>query len=297
MNELIEYFNKIEARLHALEQAGVASAEDSAREAEQESKLAALATQVAALLAKTNDLEQQLVASQELVAVLETRIDELESRAELVLPEEDEELDDEPSISESEEVANNEETGLPELEVELEEDTTINESEEVKTDEETGLPELEVEWEEEPEAPQVEVKWENKPANGMLPIVEETPAAPIVEPKRVAEAPVAAVVPEPAPAAPEVAKPATIADAPKAEPAQSIVPKIDDIKKAISLGDRFLFQRELFGGNGELMTKTISELNALKTLGDAENYIAKRFNWNKESNAYELFLNILKRRY
>lgn len=297
MNELIEYFNKIEARLHALEQAGVASAEDTAREAEQEAKLAALATQLAALLAKTNDLEQQLVASQELVAVLETRIDELESRAELVLPEDDEELDDEPSLSESEEVANDEETGLPELEVELEEDTTINESEEVKTDEETGLPELEVEWEEEPEAPQVEVKWENKPANGMLPIVEETPAAPIVEPKPVVAAPVAAVVPEPAPAAPEVAKPATIADAPKAEPAQSIVPKIDDIKKAISLGDRFLFQRELFGGNGELMTKTISELNALKTLGDAENYIAKRFNWNKESNAYELFLNILKRRY
>lgn len=296
MNELIEYFNKIEARLHALEQAGVASAEDTAREAEQEAKLAALTTQVSTLLAKISELEQQLVASQELTAVLETRIDELESRAEMILPEEDEDIDDEPSISESEEVADDEETGLPELEVELEEDTTINESEEVKTDEETGLPELEVEWEEEPETPQVEVKWENKPANGMLPIVEETPAAPVVEPKHVA-APVVTVTPEPAPVAQETAKPSTIADTPKAETAQSIVPKIDDIKKAISLGDRFLFQRELFGGNGELMTKTISELNALKTLGDAENYIAKRFNWDKESNAYELFFNILKRRY
>lgn len=77
----------------------------------------------------------------------------------------------------------------------------------------------------------------------------------------------------------------------------SVVPKVTDIKKAISLGDRFLFQRELFGGNGELMAKTIAELNKLDSLAEAEAYIVKHFIWDKESSTYELFYNILKRRW
>ena len=86
-------------------------------------------------------------------------------------------------------------------------------------------------------------------------------------------------------------------EAPKAEPAASIVPKVSDIKKAISLGDRFLFQRELFGGNGELMAKTIADLNKMNSLDEADAYIKAHFNWAEDSNAYELFYNILKRRW
>lgn len=85
--------------------------------------------------------------------------------------------------------------------------------------------------------------------------------------------------------------------APEPEIPHSVVPKVTDIKKAISLGDRFLFQRELFGGNGELMAKTIVELNKLDSLDEAEDYIAKHFIWDKESSTYELFYNILKRRW
>ena len=85
--------------------------------------------------------------------------------------------------------------------------------------------------------------------------------------------------------------------APEPEMPHSVVPKVTDIKKAISLGDRFLFQRELFGGNGELMAKTIVELNKLDSLDEAEDYIAKHFIWDKESSTYELFYNILKRRW
>lgn len=81
------------------------------------------------------------------------------------------------------------------------------------------------------------------------------------------------------------------------EAPHSVVPKVSDIKKAISLGDRFLFQRELFGGNGELMAKTIAELNKLSSLNEAEAFIDKRFSWDKESSTYELFYNILKRRW
>ncbi len=72
---------------------------------------------------------------------------------------------------------------------------------------------------------------------------------------------------------------------------------IQDIRKAISLGDRFLFQRELFAGNGELMNKTIDKLNSLTSLEEALAYISKHFSWDTDSPAYELFTNILKRRW
>ncbi len=72
---------------------------------------------------------------------------------------------------------------------------------------------------------------------------------------------------------------------------------IEDIRKAISLGDRFLFQRELFAGNGELMNKTIDKLNTLSSLEEAQKYISKHFSWDTDSQAYELFTNILKRRW
>ena len=110
--------------------------------------------------------------------------------------------------------------------------------------------------------------------------VEEEPILPIAEPEEEPEIPEVPAEPEPAPEAPH-----------------SVVPKVTDIKKAISLGDRFLFQRELFGGNGEQMAKTIADLNKLNSLDEAEAYIDKRFSWDKESSAYELFYNILKRRW
>lgn len=72
--------------------------------------------------------------------------------------------------------------------------------------------------------------------------------------------------------------------------------QVDDIRHAISLGDRFLFQRELFNGNGELMQKTLDDLNELGSFSDAMNYIS-RFDWNQESGSYELFLNVLRRRF
>ena len=71
---------------------------------------------------------------------------------------------------------------------------------------------------------------------------------------------------------------------------------VDDIRLAISLGDRFLYQRELFGQNAELMQRTLSELNALSSFDDAINYIS-RFNWDTESSTYQQFLVTLHRRF
>ena len=72
---------------------------------------------------------------------------------------------------------------------------------------------------------------------------------------------------------------------------------VSDIRKAISIGDRFLFQRELFAQNGELMQKTLDALNVAENFEAALAYIDKHFSWDKESATYDLFLSVLKRRF
>ena len=71
---------------------------------------------------------------------------------------------------------------------------------------------------------------------------------------------------------------------------------VDDIRQAISLGDRFLYQRELFGQNAELMQRTLTELNELGSFDEAVAYIA-RFGWDTESNTYQQFIVTLHRRF
>jgi hypothetical protein len=87
--------------------------------------------------------------------------------------------------------------------------------------------------------------------------------------------------------------------APRPTPTQTSLfgSAVEDIRQAISLGDRFLFQRELFAGNGELMQKTLDELNGLGSLSEAMEYVAETFDWDKESTAVQLFENVLKRRF
>ena len=73
--------------------------------------------------------------------------------------------------------------------------------------------------------------------------------------------------------------------------------KVDDIKQAISIGDRFRFQRELFRGNGEEMNKTLTYLNQLATLKEAQAFLQSKYNWAADSEAAEDFYQILKRKY
>ena len=137
------------------------------------------------------------------------------------------------------------------------------------------------------------------------PIVEEPAPAPILELEPVVE-PEPVVIPvEPTPqavvevapvveSAPVIEKPA-----PRPTPTQTSLfgSAVEDIRQAISLGDRFLFQRELFAGNGELMQKTLDEINALGSLCEAMEYVADTFDWDNESTAVKLFENVLKRRF
>lgn len=72
---------------------------------------------------------------------------------------------------------------------------------------------------------------------------------------------------------------------------------IETIQSAITIADRFRFQRELFSGNGALMSSTIDCLNNLSTKEEAEAYISGKFNWDSNNPAVADFLAIVSRKY
>lgn len=135
---------------------------------------------------------------------------------------------------------------------------------------------------------------------------QQKATAPVVEQKPVVEEPVIEPEPEPIVEEPVIEEP-IIEPEPVAEPepvkeevasphAALYGKAVDDIRLAISLGDRFLYQRELFGQNAELMQRTLAELNELHSFDEALNYIS-RFNWDTESNSYQQFIVTLHRRF
>lgn len=168
----------------------------------------------------------------------------------------------------------------PEVEIELivEESDMLNMSEE-PAEEPVAEPEVETPIEE----PMAEVKIE---AEEEIEVEEEATNTPAEE--AVAEPQQEQPQPQPTPS-----HTATI------QPQQTTLfgAAVEDIRQAISLGDRFLFQRELFAGNGELMQKTLDELNALGSLEEAMDYVADNFEWESDSTAVQLFENVLKRRF
>jgi len=135
---------------------------------------------------------------------------------------------------------------------------------------------------------------------------EEEPEAeaapePEIEPEPVAE-PEPVVEPEPQPEQPEQPKqeePQPEEEPKPQQPQQGTLfgQPVSNIRQAISLGDRFLFQRELFAQNGEKMQKALDDIDKLMSFDDAVAYIEKHFQWDKESSTYELFINILHRRF
>lgn len=73
--------------------------------------------------------------------------------------------------------------------------------------------------------------------------------------------------------------------------------KVDDIRQAISLGDRFRFQRELFRNNGEDMNKTLSYINMLATYNEVISFLVSKYGWQEENEAVQDFFQIIKRKF
>ena len=230
MNELIQYFQALEARLAA-----------------QDAKIAALEQRLAEKDQRLADINDNLNSVLQVLPALSENIDSIKQM-----------------LNEGVQV-----TAEPDVEVEL-----------VYPEDEEATVEL----------PQEAPAAEPEPAPQPEPVAEPEP-----QPEQVVEQPAPEPVveqPQPEPAA-EQPKP----EAPRAPQQTSLFgAPVTDIRQAVSIGDRFLFQRELFGGNAEKLQQTLTELNNLHSLDEAVALVDK-FGWDKQSPTYELFLNVLRRRF
>ncbi|MBR6550225.1 MAG: hypothetical protein IKT71_03385 [Paludibacteraceae bacterium] len=224
-----------------------------------EQKLSALEARVAQLEEANEAMRHEGDEAKALIATLQAEVAALAAAGVVAAHSKEPEVEIELIIEEDTETANGEVKTENELVEELQEQETIEEP----VEESTEIPQ-EVPAEEMP----LEILEEPK--------VEEYMAKSVAEP----------VTSEPAPA-------------PRPTPTQTSLfgSAVEDIRQAISLGDRFLFQRELFAGNGELMQKTLDEINSLNSLSEAMDYVLDNFEWDKESTAVQLFENVLKRRF
>lgn len=153
-----------------------------------------------------------------------------------------------------------------------------------------------------------------EPVRQELPVIPEEPAEPAKpeEPVKPVEPAVTEKPVEKENAKESVAKP-TIADAIKggeslAEKLSKRVEretvaaslnsaKIDRLQTAITIADRFRFQRELFAGDAVKMAETVELLNKMKNLDEALAYIEKNFDWDMDSPVTMDFLRLVERRF
>lgn len=67
-----------------------------------------------------------------------------------------------------------------------------------------------------------------------------------------------------------------------------------DIRKAFSINDRFLFQRELFAGSASAMNTAIEHIEMMTSYGNAELYFYSQLHWDRENEVVQDFMNIVR---
>lgn len=72
-------------------------------------------------------------------------------------------------------------------------------------------------------------------------------------------------------------------------------PSLLDLKRGLSLNDRFQFQRELFHNNREEMNGVMIRLNAFETYEKAEEYLKEKMEWDFDAPVVLDFLRVIKK--
>lgn len=72
---------------------------------------------------------------------------------------------------------------------------------------------------------------------------------------------------------------------------------ITDLSKAIGINDKFLFTKELFGGDPDLYNQTIKRLNHATDLNDAIIYIHENFDWEADNETAMTFIDLVRRKF
>ena len=70
-----------------------------------------------------------------------------------------------------------------------------------------------------------------------------------------------------------------------------------DIRKAISVNDRFRFQRELFAGSANAMNTAIEHIEMMSSYGNAELYFFSQLHWDRDNEVVQDFMNIVRNHY
>ena len=91
--------------------------------------------------------------------------------------------------------------------------------------------------------------------------------------------------------------PKTIADT--ITPVESVAESssVDTLRGAISVVDRFMLIRDLFGDNEALYEQTIDILDGMDNLDDCIIYIAENFVWRPSSDGAKLIMDLLQRKF
>lgn len=130
------------------------------------------------------------------------------------------------------------------------------------------------------------------------PVAQTVPAAQPVppEPQTPPTTTVAPASPHPSAQHPEPAT-TTAGNTPKAADLVNYGTPVDDIRKALSINDRILFQRELFGGNKLAYEAAVETVNAAASYAQAYEYFRQTYHWDENDPSTEAFLRAVHRRF
>ncbi len=70
-----------------------------------------------------------------------------------------------------------------------------------------------------------------------------------------------------------------------------------ELRKALSLNDKFRFRRELFGNSDVRMTETLALIDAMDSYEEAEDYIFNDLGWDIENTEVAEFMKIVQNRF
>lgn len=70
---------------------------------------------------------------------------------------------------------------------------------------------------------------------------------------------------------------------------------ISDVRKAISITDRFLYLKELFGNNMDVFNDALDEINSAESMHEAASYLSQ-FNW-EDNETSQQFMRLVSRRF
>lgn len=74
--------------------------------------------------------------------------------------------------------------------------------------------------------------------------------------------------------------------------------KIQRIKERLTINQKFMFTKVLFGGDFESFSKTIDELDQQQDIASALQYLEKRYHvWDKESEEFHEFMEMVEKRF